>query len=415
MSSSLFRREAIDNHGETFLGEVIIIQPVSYHLLSGLVVVAVIALITYLIFGTYTRKEKVSGYLVPDRGIVKVFATREGVFSGVHVEQGQQVQQGDILFSVTDAKTTGDGRDVNALVSKELKEELKRLQQRVVSESERQGSEQKRLERRLQGLQDEINQLLPQRSTQADRLQLANESHQRLKALADDGLIPESRSREAHEQYLTIRQQLDEISRLIITRRNEVADTRFELEQLPLHSAERVAEIEARTSEINRSSTEFEGRNSYIIRAPIGGRVAALQAEQGQAVSRDIPAINILPEDSRFEAQLFVPSRAIGFIKRGQPVRLQYQAFPYQRFGMYAGTVADVTETILSPSEQPPPFDLREPYYRVSVHLENQYVNAYGKQIPLQSGMLLEADVIIDKRSLLQWALDPLYSLRGTL
>jgi membrane fusion protein len=415
MSSPLFRKEALDNQQDKLWGEVLVLQPVSYYLLTGLVAVFLVCLITYLIFGTYTRKEKVPGYIVPDRGIVRVFAPREGVYSEIHVAQGQEVQQGDILFSVVDEKATSDGRDVNALISQELKSERERLKQRLVSEEERRGSEEQRLTLRIQGLEEEIERLQSQRATQANRLQIAAETYQRLQELAEDGLIAESRARESYEQYLTVRQQLNEFLRQIIARRNELRESRFELEQLPLHSAERVAELKARLSELNRSSTEFDGRSAYVVRSPTNGRVAVLQAEPGQSVIPNVPAINLLPEDSVLEAQLFVPSRAIGFIERGQSVRLQYQAFPYQRFGMYAGSVATITEAILTPGEAPVPLDLREPFYRVSVSLDSQHVSAFGKQLPLQAGMLLEADVIIDERPLLQWVLEPLYSLKGSL
>ena len=56
-----------------------------------------------------------------------------------------------------------------------------------------------------------------------------------------------------------------------------------------------------------------------------------------------------------------------------------------------------------------------EPMYRVTVALASQHVNAYGKAQPLQSGMLLEADVMQDKRRLYEWVLEPLYSLSGRL
>jgi hypothetical protein len=39
------------------------------------------------------------------------------------------------------------------------------------------------------------------------------------------------------------------------------------------------------------------------------------------------------------QAEIYIPSRAIGFVKPGQEVRLLYDAFPYQRFGAYRGRV----------------------------------------------------------------------------
>lgn len=56
-----------------------------------------------------------------------------------------------------------------------------------------------------------------------------------------------------------------------------------------------------------------------------------------------------------------------------------------------------------------------EPVYRIVVSLTRQAVTAYGQPIALQPGMQLEADVIIERRRLIEWVLDPLYTLTGKL
>ena len=125
--------------------------------------------------------------------------------------------------------------------------------------------------------------------------------------------------------------------------------------------------------------------------------------------------LTILPADAQFKAELFIPTRAIGFIKPGQAVLLRYSAFPYQRFGLYKGTIDKVTEVILSPDELHVPVKLEEPVYRVSVTPEKQAISAYGRQFNLQAGMLLEASIILEGRSLGEWLLAPIYSLRGRI
>ena len=53
--------------------------------------------------------------------------------------------------------------------------------------------------------------------------------------------------------------------------------------------------------------------------------------------------------------------------------------------------------------------------YSVVADLEQQYVEAYGEVLPLLAGMNLSADIELDQRSLLEWLLDPLLSLKGVL
>ena len=127
------------------------------------------------------------------------------------------------------------------------------------------------------------------------------------------------------------------------------------------------------------------------------------------------PLVSLLPTDTSLRAELFVPSRSIGFITTGQAVAMRYQAFPYQRFGSYTGRVAEISRTLILPGETIVPFALPEPAYRVIVELDGQAVRAYGRQYPLQSGMQLDANIELDRRRLYQWVLDPLYSVRGRL
>ena len=121
----------------------------------------------------------------------------------------------------------------------------------------------------------------------------------------------------------------------------------------------------------------------------------------------------ILPENSVYEAVLFVPTHSIGFVESGQQVKIRYNAFPYQRFGLYLGTVADVSDVILAPDDINSPVTLIEPVYRISVTLKEQSVSAYGKELDLHSGMILEADILLERLSIIDWLLEPIYSVTG--
>ncbi len=116
--------------------------------------------------------------------------------------------------------------------------------------------------------------------------------------------------------------------------------------------------------------------------------------------------------DGRLRAELFVPMRTMGFVEVGQPVRLHFDAFPFRRFGTYAGEVVELGEVVQRPKELSPLVMREESPYRVSVRLAEQEISVFGKKVPLRSGMLLEAELILERRSLLGWLLEPLHALR---
>ncbi len=112
------------------------------------------------------------------------------------------------------------------------------------------------------------------------------------------------------------------------------------------------------------------------------------------------------------QAELFVPTRAVGFVRVGQDVRLLYDAFPYQNFGTYHGRIVRISQSILTGSELAAPVELREPAYKVTVALDRQDIDAYGQKLPLQADMLLRADIVLDRRPLVTWLLEPLLAAR---
>src|SRR5690606_12003167 len=102
-------------------------------------------------------------------------------------------------------------------------------------------------------------------------------------------------------------------------------------------------------------------------------------------------------------------------------VQLRYQAFPYQKFGHHGGQVLAGSRTPLQASELaglPLPQSFKEApsaerLYRITVALDAQTVRAYGQARPLAAGMQLEADVLLDRRRLIEWIFEPLLSVSG--
>jgi membrane fusion protein len=158
--------------------------------------------------------------------------------------------------------------------------------------------------------------------------------------------------------------------------------------------------------------TEINGRRAYVVRAPAAGRVSTMQATVGQNVDPQRLQLEIIPEEAVLESELFVPARAIGFVQPDQAVRILYEAFPYQHFGAYSGHVVKVSQTILAGSEARGPIALKEPAYRVTVALDRPDVDAGGRKVALQPDMLLRADIILEKRSLMSWLISPLTGIR---
>jgi multidrug efflux pump subunit AcrA (membrane-fusion protein) len=147
-----------------------------------------------------------------------------------------------------------------------------------------------------------------------------------------------------------------------------------------------------------------------IITAPISGQVVSAQANVGQVIGGGVALFSIAPDGAKLRARLIAPSRTTGFITPGQEVNLLIDAYPFQRFGGVRGNVAQISGTLVAGNQVDAPFAVQEAGYVIDIDIPTQSISAYGKQMPLANGMLLNADVVIDRRSLMEWVLDPLFA-----
>lgn len=410
---SLFRQEAIEfERQHRQWGEVSLLQPLSIKLTVWFIAVAVALVMPFLSLAQFAKKETVVGYLTSTAGAVKVFAPREGTIKTIYVEEGEQIQEGQPLLTVATDKITDEGKDVDGVVLDSLTQQRDFLIQHIAAEEERIASEQQRLTAQIRGLETEISQLEAQIAIQNKRVQLSESFVSAGAQLSANNSISEYEYKNRLERYLEKQQSLNSLIQEKIKRRNQISDSRSLLAQLPVVMAEQIQVFRNKLLETEQRIAEISGRRAYTIRAPIAGQVSTLQAVVGQVADPQRLQLSILPVDSVLQAELFVPTRAIGFVQSGQEVRILYEAFPYQQFGTYGGRITKVTRTILTSSDISAPITLKEPAYKVTVALDRPDIDAHGQRVPLQEDMLLKADIILDKRSLLKWLLDPLFSAR---
>jgi membrane fusion protein len=191
----------------------------------------------------------------------------------------------------------------------------------------------------------------------------------------------------------------------------DIKSHRQELATTEISARQRLSEIEREALALAQERAEYQSRRSVVITAPADGTVTAISGEVGQTVTDRSSLLAILPKDAELQAKLLVPSSSIGFVDIGDKVWLRYQAFPYQRFGSFNGEIVEVARTLMAPEELDLPVTSKEPFYRVTVRLASQQVESATMKFPLQAGMQLDADLSLERRRLIEWAIEPLQSV----
>lgn len=410
---SIFRPEVLESQRTSWVGEIQLIRPLPLAWLTGAAVVAALALGAFLTLGEYTRKVRVAGVLVPDRGVIRLVAPQDAVLLESRVADGAQVRAGDVLFVLSLDRAAVSG-DTQAAVQRTLAAREKSLDAAAEQQQSLYESQMAALTRRLADMQRERAALDAEAALAEKRVRLAEESRARLESLRADNFVSSAQVQAKAEDLLGLQAQRQALERQRGAHAREVAALEAQRRDLPLENSRTLGEIDRERAEVAQERAESEGKRSLVVRAPQDGVVSGLIARPGQTVTPAVALASLVPAGARLLAHLYAPSSAVGFLRAEQPVLLRYDAFPYQKYGSQHGRIEQVSLAPLSAVEMGGLSALPgEPMYRIAVALERQDVPVGGEARPLVPGMQLEADVPIERRRLVEWLFAPVLGVAG--
>lgn len=415
MSTGLFRAEVRAHAENAWLGKILLIQPPSFAFLTSCALVLACALAAFFTTGQYTRKARLEGVVAPELGVVRILAQQSGVVERVRVAEGEEVERDATLLTIGDGRESASRVAIGSAVAARIREREAALARQREASVAAAGSEREALERRAQGLARELAALDAEIATQSTRSALSARSLDRARRLEAIGFLSAAaadREREGDADQRARVQSLER-SRLALARDLDAAG--LEARAAGERAAAQLATLDQQRAALAQERLEHDLQYRAAIVAPAAGTVATVLVEPGQMVVPGTPLATLLPRGSRLEVHLFAPSSAIGFVHAGQDVLVRYLAYPHQKFGSYHARVLGVSRNALPASELgfAPPGGGREPLYRIKAALASQSILAYGQPRPLKPGMQVEADVLLDRRRLIEWIFEPLIALAG--
>lgn len=411
MRSTLFRQEALDKQKQPLEGTLLLAASPKATLLTLVAFIVSIFLLIYLCVGEFNRKASVQGYLSPDKGLIKVYPQAIGTLRESRVEEGMSVQKGQVLAVISTERGSLLVRDADGEAIRYLQARLDSLQKEAGAQQKMNTLRKLAIESQHANLTDELQQLDTAIATLKLRMQKSQEESRRFDSLRTSGFVASADVYRQQDISMELRGRLQvlERDRIALQGRQQALDT--ELASGDLEFQLQQESLRRHIMELEQQRADYQTNNEIVVAAPAAGIVSTILIQPGQQTRQDAPLLSIIPQGARLEARLLVPSHAIGFITPGQKVALRYTAFPYQRFGHHRGVVNSIARTLLQPGDVDLPTPLSSPAYLVTVELETQSVAAYDKEFPLQAGMSFDGDVMLDRRTILQWMFDPLFSL----
>lgn len=415
----LFRPQVQEARSLAWLGRPVLPKSTLMRNAAAASVVLVVLIALFVVFGSYTRRVRVQGVVLPTQGITRLIAPVQGWISNQKVKEGDSIEQGALLYTITLERTTSLGSTEGAVVDL-----LKRQHAALKTDLERQEA----IDRsRKDSLQEQQSALTREAGQIANQIMIAQQNTDTFKDMTAQrkdylarGISTLNNFQALLQSYMSQQTQLEQLKREGVQVDAKLADVNHQISSFDLNAAAERSKLGQQIITVERQIAEDEAQREIVVTAPRGGKATSIITQLGQTVSAGTPLLSILPDDLPPEAQLLAPTSAVGFVHKGSRVLLRYAAFPYQKFGQFPGTVSLISRVTLRPEEVSQFFAngsdgyRGQSFYRITVRPDQDYVLAYGKREPLQVGMQIEADLLADSRPLYQWVLEPLYGLRGS-
>jgi membrane fusion protein len=408
MASDLFRKEAFAAQCDDPAGATTLQQPLPVRLVVAFATLISLALLALLVFGEYTSKAKVQGFLEPTTGLVNVWAPHGGLVQEIYVAEGQSVAKGDPLFVIATDRASLEAADSQAQVLEQLLERKQNFLNSIDNEKRLEQLEVESLNAGHRKRLAEAEQLLQEIAIAGKKVDSQNSVLKSYRSLQKNHFISDLEADQAAHQLLDYQAALQALYKRQIILREELERADQELDLRRVRGEQERNAIQRQIFALEQEITEQHQRRASVVRAPAPGSVAALPVHRDQMIATNQKLITLVPQNTTLKATLLVPSKAAGFLHAGQSVVIRYSAFPYQKFGSGQGEVVEIDQSLTLPGEAGVPVVLDEPSYLVNVGLHEQTVQAHGARHSLKAGMALEADIRLETRTLLEWLFEPL-------
>ena len=408
MASALFRAEVIEARRQRLAGTVVAAVPPSARIFTTIALAVAAIILLTLIFGRYASTANVRGIVAYDAGVARVSASAPGEVTQIHVASGARVAAGAPLVTVS----TAQGPNGLSAQLAELDSQIREvdLQVNVAGQTGTTGSQALKQERA--GLAGTVSSLVRQQSIVASQIEITEAMLARSARLAKAGAGSQRQVDEARASLLSRRSESEALNERLSDTRSKIAALSIQLGQQGLDAVKARSQLLAQRAMLVAQRADVSRADRMIIAAPVAGDVSDITTEIGQRVVPEKSLVTIVPQGSNVETWLYAPSSAIGFARPGQQVRLRFDAYPYQKYGVGKGTIVAISRVAIDPANVDAAIRPAEPVFRVRVQIASMG-SLNIQRDALRPGMTLSADLVMESRPLWALVLGPVTGAMG--
>ena len=233
MSQDLFRKEVLDAKRSGWLGSISLTQPLRLWVLTALASTAALAIVLFLVFGTYTRRSRVVGQLVPVQGMATVLSPATGIVSRVDIPEGGHARAGQTIAVVTMPRATVASGDTLVALEDRLHRRAEGLHSTRVAQQEQLDAQAGGLSGQLTTARRELRQIQTEITTRQGQIRLAQETLDRLRGLEEDRYVSLLQIKQQESTVLALTGEMQNLQRQGITTRRLITQLQQAARELP--------------------------------------------------------------------------------------------------------------------------------------------------------------------------------------
>ena len=457
MSSDARLRPLAEALGDHSAEGIAILSAEPWRFAEAIVITMVALVFSALVWSFFGRADSIvtaQGTLVPASEVRRVYAPIDGELTDIYIAEGQPVSKGDVVARLNargaiEAATNalqaqlklGDAeREFREFPEKKalLERRAAALKQAMeVEESQHQKRLAEGTSKLLEGQRAQVQEarsLLDDARRTRDAAKEEADKYARLFAMTGGGGVSQLQVEGKKNALLAAENALrvaqSRLNELAARQSLETSQARAQLETSGQGATSLRLQYEAAAKEVENAEEKvrlqvqtarlvsdaaarirFENidkDNFLLILAPVAGVVTDVTSTQpGDKVQANTPLGGIAPKDARPLLKVEIAEHDRAFLKEGLPVKLKFNAFPYQRYGLINGTLESI-----SPATKPAQAN-KQPVYEGKVALEKDHYLVEENKYPLRYGMTATAEIVVRKRRLIDLALDPFRHIGG--
>lgn len=371
-----------------------------------------------------------TGQILPSGLVQSVQHLEGGIVREVLVREGSLVDSGDVMVRLDGTTAQGELDQLRAREAT-LTFQVERLRafaerrpalmdagrgpgaqvigdQRSILQMQERARDGQRLvlERQLAARRAELDTLEEQHNALSKQTRIVGETLAMRRTLLEKGLVSRLVFLETQRESARLQGEAAQTASNIRRAHEGIAEAEARLleteARLASESLAEMGRLSADLAQVREGISRAVDRVTRLeIRAPVRGLVKDLKVRTvGGVIAPGGPIADVVPIDQNLVAEVKISPRDIGHVRIGQDVGTKVTTYDFSRYGVVPGRLISFSATTFQEQDG-------QLYYRGIVDLA---VTSLGERNPLLPGMVVQSDIRLGSRSVLEYLFTPVYA-----